>query len=77
VIVRPETIQIDPAGGGSAGIRWTGTVRQRLFRGSRHLYTIDVNGQPLTVDAPPDRPLPPGTRVALAAAADHTWAVRD
>jgi iron(III) transport system ATP-binding protein len=77
VIVRPEAIQIDAAASEQAAIGWKGVVRQRLFRGSRSIYTLEVAGQRLTVDAPPDRPLAPGTPVSLTAPADHTWAVRD
>ena len=60
-----------------AGISWKGLVRRRVFKGSRNLYTVEAGGHALTVDAPPDRPLAPGTEVTLTAPAAHTWAVRE
>jgi iron(III) transport system ATP-binding protein len=86
VIVRPEVIQIGqggrPAGSRAApgmapGIVWTGVVRQRFFRGTRNLYTVDVGPCRLNVDAPPDQPVVPGAEVTLAAEAAHLWAVRE
>jgi iron(III) transport system ATP-binding protein len=78
VIARAEVVQI---GMGAAavepGITWSGTVRQRLFRGSRNVYTVAVGPLLLTVDAAPERPLLPGTAVTLTIPAAHTWAVRD
>jgi len=79
VIVRPEAIQMDRAAGVSSGcgIRWTGTVRQRFFRGARSLYIVDVGRHQLGVDAPPDRSFAPGGPATLVVEAAHTWAVRD
>ena len=41
VVVRPEVIQLGRAAGAGAGagMAWAGVVRQRFFRGARHLYT--------------------------------------
>ena len=79
VIVRPEVIQIGrPAGPRPApGIAWTGVVRQRFFRGTRNLYTVEVGPHRMSVDAPPDQPVVTGAEVALSADAAHLWAVRE
>jgi spermidine/putrescine transport system ATP-binding protein len=79
VIVRPETVQIALAAARrpEAGIEWIGTIHQRFFRGTRNLYTIEIAGGRLSVDAPPDHPLTPGTAVWLGVDARQTWAVRD
>jgi iron(III) transport system ATP-binding protein len=75
VIVRPEVVQL----GGrppETGITWRGVVRQRFFRGTRNVYTVEAGGHRLGVDAPPDQLLAPGTEVSLGVDAAHTWAVR-
>src|SRR5262245_17996559 len=79
VIVRPEAIQLGRAASvpSGCGVRWTGTVRRRCFRGARSRYTVDVGRYRLSVDAPPDRSFPPGGEVALVVDAAHTWAVRE
>jgi len=79
VVVRPEAIQIgrETAARPDPGISWVGVVSQRVFRGARNLYTVEAGPHRLTVDAPPDAPIPAGTRVSLAVDAAHTWAVRD
>jgi iron(III) transport system ATP-binding protein len=79
VIVRPEVIQLGGAAGArpEPGITWAGVVRQRFFRGTRNLYTVEVGPHRFTVDAPPDQPLPPDTLVRLSVDAGHTWAVRE
>jgi iron(III) transport system ATP-binding protein len=76
VIVRPEAIQLGRAGGSTPGIAWTGIVRQRFFRGTRHLYTLQVGARTVSVDAPPDQAVAPGATVTLTVDARHTWAVR-
>jgi iron(III) transport system ATP-binding protein len=75
VIVRPEAIHF--GGRPETGIAWRGVVRQRFFRGTRNLYTVQVGVLTLSVDAPPDPAVSPGTDVALSVAAAHTWVVRD
>jgi ABC-type sugar transport system ATPase subunit len=79
VVIRPEVVRIGRAVAArpEAGIVWRGVVRQRFFRGTRNLYTVDAAGIRLTVDAPPDHPLAPGAEVALDVDAAHTWVVRD
>ena len=79
VIVRPEAIQLGRATSGQLepGIAWTGVVRQRFFRGTRNLYTVEVGAHRFSVDAPPDQPIAPGTEVALGVDAANTWAVRE
>jgi iron(III) transport system ATP-binding protein len=75
VVVRPEVVQL----GGpppASGIAWRGVVRQRFLRGTRNLYTVEAAGHRLSVDAPPERTLAPGTEVALGVDAAHTWTVR-
>jgi len=74
VIVRPEIIRLDGERP-SAGIVWTGVVRQRIFHGARNLYTVEAGAVCLTVDAAPDQTVAPGTAVALTVDARHTWAV--
>ncbi len=78
VIVRPEVIQLGRAAsrGSAPGIAWTGVVRQRFFRGTRNLYTVDVGSLRFNVDAPPDQPLAPGAEIVLGVDALHTWVVR-
>jgi len=78
VVVRPEVIRIGRAAGErpEAGIAWRGVVRQRFFRGTRSLYTVDAAGVRLTVDAALDHPLAPGAEVGLDVDAAQTWAVR-
>ncbi len=76
VVVRPEIIRL----GGEpprAGIVWAGVVRQRIFHGARNLYTVEAGPLRLTVDAPPDQTVAPGSEVTVAADAAHTWAVRE
>src|SRR5205085_82168 len=53
VIVRPEIIRIG-GDGSHAGIAWRGTARQRIYRGARNVYTVEVGALRVTVDAPPD-----------------------
>jgi iron(III) transport system ATP-binding protein len=75
VVARPELIQL----GGpppAMGIAWRGVVRQRFFRGTRNLYTVEAGGHRLSVDAPPEKTLAPGAEVTLGVEAAHTWAVR-
>jgi len=78
VIVRPEVIQLIRGAGARSGkgIAWTGVVRQRFFRGTRNLYTVEVGAHRFSVDAPPDQPFVPGTEVVLTVDATQTWAVR-
>jgi iron(III) transport system ATP-binding protein len=77
VIVRPEVIQLARAIGTPApGIAWTGVVRQRFFRGTRNLYTLQVGARTVSVEAPPDQAVAPGATVTLTVDAVHTWAVR-
>jgi spermidine/putrescine transport system ATP-binding protein len=79
VIVRPEVIQL--VRGASArlepGLAWRGVVTQRFFRGTRNLYTVEVDSHRFNVDAPPDQSFVTGDPVSLAVDAVHTWAVRD
>ena len=82
VVVRPEVVRIGPAGPEASssdrwGITWSGIVLQRIFRGARNLYTVDVNGLRLTVDAPPDQTVATGGGVRLVVDSAHTWVVRD
>jgi iron(III) transport system ATP-binding protein len=74
VIVRPEVIQF--GGRPETGITWKGTVRQRFFRGTRNVYTVEVGSHLFSVDAPPDQTVAPGTDLALSVEAAYTWAVR-
>ncbi len=74
VIVRPEVIQF--GGRPETGIVWTGTVRQRFFRGARNVYTVEVGPHRFSVDAPPDQTVAPGTDLTLSVDAAHTWTVR-
>jgi hypothetical protein len=74
VIVRPEVIQL--GGRVSAGIAWKGIVRQRFFRGSRNVYSIEAGPVRLGVDAPPDQTMATDSEVLLSVDAAHTWAVR-
>jgi iron(III) transport system ATP-binding protein len=68
---------------GRAGIAWRGVARQRIFRGARNLYAVDVGAEDgpgalrVTVDAPPDQVVAPGSAVTLTVDAAQTWAVRD
>jgi iron(III) transport system ATP-binding protein len=75
VVARPEVIQLGGAPP-AAGIAWRGVVRQRFFRGTRYLYTIEAGSHRLSVDAPPEKTLAPGTEVTLGVDALHTWTVR-
>jgi iron(III) transport system ATP-binding protein len=74
VIVRPEVIQF--GGRPETGIAWKGTVRQRFFRGTRNVYTVEVGSHLFSVDAPPDQTVAPGTDLALSVEAAYTWTVR-
>ena len=76
VVVRPEIIRIGGDGAG-AGITWRGVARQRIFRGARNVYTIEIGALRVTVDAPPDQAVAPGSAVTLTVDASQTWAVRD
>ena len=78
VVVRPETLQFAREAGtaSGAGISWSGIVRQRFFRGSRHVYTVAAGPLEFTVDAPPDQAVAPGTEVTLRVDAAHAWALR-
>src|SRR5262249_46449911 len=55
VVVRPEVIRFRGPEGKEPrpGISWCGLIRQRVFRGARTLYIVDVAGRRLSVDAPP------------------------
>jgi iron(III) transport system ATP-binding protein len=76
LVARPEVIRL---GGppSASGVAWRGVVRQRFFRGTRNLYTIEVGGQRLSVEAPPEKALAVGAEVTLGLEAEHTWAVRE
>ena len=78
VIARPELVQFAPAAraGERSGIAWSGVVRQRFFRGSRHVYTVAAGSLAFTVDAPPDQAVAPGAAVPLHIDAAHAWAIR-
>jgi hypothetical protein len=58
------------------GIAWTGVVRQRFFRGTRNVYTVEAGPHRFGVDAAPDQVVAPGSEVALGVDAAQTWAVR-
>jgi iron(III) transport system ATP-binding protein len=75
IVVRPEVIQFGERS--ATGIAWPGIVRQRFFRGTRNFYAIEVGAHRLSVDAPPDQAIAPGTAVTLSVDATQTWAVRD
>jgi len=75
VIVRPEVIQLGDRSG--PGIAWAGVVRQRFFRGTRNVCTIEAGPHRFSVDAALDQTLAPGTAVTLGVDAAQTWAVRD
>jgi iron(III) transport system ATP-binding protein len=75
VIVRPEAIQL--GGRPGTGIAWTGVVRQRFFRGTRNVYTIEAGPHRFGVDAPPDAVVAPGSTITLSVNAAQTWTVRD
>ena len=75
VIVRPEVIQL--RGRHGPGLAWTGVVRQRFFRGTRNVYTIEAGAHRFSVDAASDQTLAPGSAVTLSVDAAQTWAVRD
>jgi len=79
VVVRPEAIRLTrgAAARTAAGMAWSGIVRQRFFRGTRNVYTVEAGAHLFSVDAPPDQPFAPGTPVALAVDAARTWAVRE
>jgi len=74
VIVRPEVIQF--GGRPDPGVTWTGIVRQRFFRGTRNVYTVDSGALRFSVDAASDQMLPPGHEVTLGVHATQTWTVR-
>jgi iron(III) transport system ATP-binding protein len=76
VIVRPEVIRFDVEKP-SPGITWTGTVRQRIFRGSRNVYVVECGALGVTVEAPPDQSCASGAKVTLSVDAPHIWVVRD
>ena len=50
-------------------------VRQRFFRGTRNLYTLQVGARTVSVEAPPDQAVAPGATVCPQVDAVHTWAV--
>jgi ABC-type Fe3+/spermidine/putrescine transport system ATPase subunit len=75
VIVRPEVIQL--GGRHRPGLAWTGVVRQRFFRGTRNVYTIEAGAHRFSVDAASDQTLALGSAVTLSVDAAQTWAVRD
>ncbi|HYE92876.1 MAG TPA: ABC transporter ATP-binding protein [Terriglobales bacterium] len=75
VVVRPEVVRLGTPGA-RAGIEWTGVVRQRIFRGSRNIYVLEVGGLRLTADTPPDQAVTPDSTVTLWVELPHTWAVR-
>ena len=79
IVVRPEVIRLLRFGAPRPrpGLAWQGIVRQRFFRGTRNLYTIDVGAQRFQVDAPPDQSFAAGAVVSLTVDAAHTWAVRE
>jgi iron(III) transport system ATP-binding protein len=89
VVVRPEIVRIttDAARAmddGRPGIGWRGVARQRIFRGSRNLYTMEIGALGaglgtlrVTIDAPPDQAVAAGSTVTLTVDAAQTWAVRD
>jgi hypothetical protein len=51
-------------------------VRQRFFRGTRNLYSLEVGTGTLSVEAPSDQAAAPGATLTLSVDAVHTWAVR-
>ncbi len=78
-LARPEVIQLGRAAGArpGPGITWTGLVRQRFFRGTRNLYTVEVGPYGFNVDAPPAQPFIAGIKVSPAVDAADTWTVRE
>ena len=77
VVVRPEIVRIGGAASRASAIVWTGVVRQRIFRGTRNLYTVEIGALRVTVEAPPDQTVTPNSVVTLNVDSAHTWAVRD
>lgn len=55
---------------------FAGIVRQRIFRGARNVYTVEVGAFQVTIDAPPDQTVAAGSEVTLVVDPAHTWAVR-
>ena len=72
VVVRPEVVRLGAAAG---DVRWSGTVRQRIFRGARTVYVVEAGALQITGEAPPDQAVAIGDAVTLTVDAAHAWAV--
>jgi iron(III) transport system ATP-binding protein len=75
VVVRPETIALGPQANGFETLRWTGRVKETVFRGSHRSITVETAAQILRVEAPSQYPVALGENVTLTAPAITAWAI--
>jgi iron(III) transport system ATP-binding protein len=77
VLVRPETISLSSNGAAGDGdaIRWTGKVKDMIFRGSRRSIAVETAAQTLRVEAPSQQPVAVGDTVTLTTPARFAWAI--
>jgi len=77
VLVRPETISLSSNGavGAVDAIRWTGKVKDMIFRGSRRSIAVETSAQTLRVEAPSQQPVAVGDTVTLTTPSNSAWAI--
>jgi iron(III) transport system ATP-binding protein len=75
VLIRPETIALGAQGNGAETLRWSGRVKDMVFRGSHRSIAVETTAQVLRVEAPSQYPVTLGENVTLTAAATTAWAI--
>jgi iron(III) transport system ATP-binding protein len=75
VLVRPETIALGSQANGAETLRWSGRVKEMVFRGSHRSIAVETAAQVLRVEAPSQYPVTLGENVTLTAPATSAWAI--
>jgi iron(III) transport system ATP-binding protein len=77
VLVRPECISLSQrdTAADADSIRWTGKVKETIFRGARRSIAVETAAQTLRVEAPSQVPVAIGDNVTLTTSASTAWAI--
>ncbi len=75
VLVRPETIALGSQENGTETLRWSGRIKEMVFRGSHRSIAVETSSQVLRVEAPSQYRVSLGETVTLTAAATTAWAI--
>jgi iron(III) transport system ATP-binding protein len=76
VLVRPECIALGTTTNGSDGVlRWSGRVKEMIFRGSHRSIAVETSAHVMRVEAPSQSHVAVGEAVMLSAPSESAWAI--